>query len=318
MGLDLGRTDDEVAYAIRDMRDALNAMLDATSVTGARGSEIDGLVQDDLNVSLSLSPKKIQEEFDLLHKAAFKVGEDPEPVVWVDEALHKLDEWHGPAADAFRRHLGRIKGFVSGTQNQAVLNGLQILGGTFVLAYQMRQQYYDLARAITSCANHEIDEQQTREDQLTLSIGKDLLIAVMSMNPAGAVEAGLEFFVEAGAAVGSQSIAGTGADAVIDQYHDLSTRLRQTFEHQLNQLTSKLRGEYQQQVDNEAKLVVMHPLPSYMDVSSPDFDYTKFWTDEYPPTGPFGQQVADQRTRYAQEEQAEETEINRRMEGQDR
>lgn len=317
MGLDLGRSDGEVAYAIQDMRDAINAMMDATGVTG-RGVEIDGLVQDDLNVSLSLDPKKISGEFDRLRRAAFKVSEDPEPVVWVNDAIHKLDEWRGPAADAFRRHLDRIGTFVSETQNQAILNGLQVLGGMFVLAYQMRQQYYDLARAITSCANHEIDQQQAREDKVMLSIGKEMLLTLMTMNPAGAVEAGLVFFVEAGAALQEQSIEGTGADAVIDQYHDKSVRLREAFEEEFNRLTTKLRGDWQTQVENEAKLVVMHPLPSYMDVSSPDFDYTKFWTEEYSPDGPFGKQVADQQERHAQEEEAEETEINKRMEGQDR
>lgn len=49
-----------------------------------------------------------------------------------------------------------------------------------------------------------------------------------------------------------------------------------------------------------------------------DFDYTKFWTEEYAPDGPFSKQVADQKERHAQEEAAEETEINKRMEGQDR
>jgi hypothetical protein len=159
-------------------------------------------------------------------------------------AIHKLDEWRGPAADAFRRHLGRIGTFVSETQNQAILNGLQALG--------------------------------------------------------------------------EQSIEGTGADAVVDQYHEKSVGLREVFEHELNRLTAKLRGDWQTQVENEAKLVVTHPLPSYMDVSSRDFDHTKFWTEEYSPDGPFGQQVADQKERHAQEEEAEETEINKRMEGQDR
>ncbi|MDQ3787882.1 MAG: hypothetical protein M3422_11625, partial [Actinomycetota bacterium] len=223
----------------------------------------------------------------------------------------------GPAADAFRRHLGRIGTFVTETQNQAILNGLQALGGMFVLAYQMRQQYYDLARAIASCANYEIDQQRTRDDKVMLSIGKEMLLALMAMNPAGAVEAGLVFFVEAGAALGEQSIEGTGANAVIDQYHEKSVGLRETFEHELNRLTAKLRGDWQTQVENEAKLVVMHPLPPYMDVNSPDFDYTKFWTEEYPPDGPFGQWVADQQERHAKEEEAEETEINKRMEGRD-
>lgn len=318
MGANLGRTDDEVGYAIRDMKDALYAMIDATTATGARAAEVGELVQDDLNVSLSLSPKKIEEEFDRLRKAAFKVNEDPESVVWVDEAIHKLDEWHGPAADAFRRHLGRIREFVRETQNHAILNGLQALGALFLLAYQMREQYYAMARVVTSCANYEIDQQRTREQKLQLSIGKELVLAVLSMNPAGAVEAGIEFFVEAGAALADYSLEGTGADAVIDQYRERSTGLRQTFEHNLNLLTHKLDGDWRTQVENEANLVVMRPLPSYMDVSSPDFDYTKFWTEEYPPTGPFGQQVADQQKQYAAEEEAEETEINRRMEGQDR
>jgi hypothetical protein len=316
MGVALGRTDYEVGHAIGGMKDALNAMLDATTATGERGTEIDRLVQDDLNVSLSLSPKKIEDEFERLRRAAFKATEDPESVVWVDEAIHKLDEWHGPAADAFRRHLGRIKTFITESQNQAVLNGLQALGALFLLAYQMRQQYYDMARVVTSCANYEIDQQRTREEKLELSITKEFVLAVLSMNPAGAVDAGLEFFVEAGAALGDYSLEGTGADAVIDQYRDRSTGLRQTFEHNLNLVTHKLNGQWRSQVENEAKLVVMHPLPSYMDVSSPDFDYTKFWTEEYPPNGPFSQQVTDQQGRYAQEEKAEETEINRRMEGQ--
>lgn len=110
-------------------------------------------------------------------------------MVWIDDAIHKLDEWHGPAADAFRNHLGRIGTFVTETQNQAILNGLQALGGMFVLAYQMPQQHYDLARAITSCADYEIDQQRTRDDKVMLSVGKEMLLALMAMNPAVAVEA---------------------------------------------------------------------------------------------------------------------------------
>ena len=82
MTLDMGRSDHDVGRAIWEMKDALNAMIDATTMTGARGAEIDRLASDDLAVSLSLSRSKIQEEFDRLRKAAFRVGGDPEPVVW--------------------------------------------------------------------------------------------------------------------------------------------------------------------------------------------------------------------------------------------
>jgi hypothetical protein len=71
-----------------------------------------------------------------------------------------------------------------------VLSGLRSLGALFALAYHMRQSYYDLAVVIRSCANHEIDQQQAREDKLTLAIGKELVLAVMAMNPATAVGPG--------------------------------------------------------------------------------------------------------------------------------
>lgn len=316
--VDLGLKDHQVTDAIREMRDALNAMLDATTATGARGGEIDGLVQDDLNVSLSLDPEKINDEFERLRKAAFRVGENPEAVIRVKEAHQKLDGWRGRAADAFRRHLDRITIFVSETQNQAVLNGLQSLGALYVLAYQMRQDYYNMALTVTSCANHEIDQERVRENKAQLSIGKELVLAVLGLNPAGAVQTGIEFFVEVAAELKAQEIEGTGVDAVIDGYRNLSTQLRQNFEFELDQLTARLQGEWQTQVENEAHLTVMNPLPAYLDVSSPEFSYAAFWTEEYPPTGPFGQQVATERERYAAEEEAEETEINRRMEGHDR
>jgi hypothetical protein len=317
MGLDLGRSDDEVGHAIWEMKDAINAMIDATTMTGARGAEVDAISRDDLTVSMSLDPKKIQEEFDRLRKAAFRVGEDPEPVVWVNEAKHKLDGWRGPAADAFRRHLDRITEFVRETQNQAILNGLQALGALFVLAYRMREDYYNLAKTVTSCANHEIDQERVRDNKAKLAITKELVKTLLAINPAGAVEAGLEFFVEVGATFAEEEIEGTGTDAVIDEYRRLSTTLRESYEFELNQLTAKLQGDWKTQVDNEAHLTVMRPLPSYMDVSSPDFNYAAFWTEEYPKDGPFGAQVAAERERYAQEEEAEETEINKRLEGQD-
>ena len=67
----------------------------------------------------------------------------------------------------------------------------------------MRQSYYDLAVVIRSCANHEIDQQQTREEKLNLAIGKEMVLAVMALNPSTAVGTGLAFFVEAAGAMGT-------------------------------------------------------------------------------------------------------------------
>ena len=318
MGGDLGKSDDQVGHAIADMKDALNAMLDATGDGDGRGGEIDRLVEDDLNVSLSLDPKKISDEFDRLRQSAFQIGEDAEVNVKITEAYRLLDGWEGTAANEFRDQLVRIRDFVKISQYQAVLSGLQQLGALFALAYHMRQNYYDLAVAIRSCANHEIDQEQTRDDQLKLAIGKELVLAVMAMNPATAVEAGLTFLVEAAAAVGDQSIEGTGADAVIDAYRDRSIGLRETFESNLNQLSTRLHDEWANQVENDADLDVMEPMSPATDVGSPDFNYEAFSTEEYPPGGPFANQVDVERKRYAQEEEEHDTEINKRLEGHDR
>lgn len=318
MGTDLGKSDDQVGDAIADMKAALNAMLDATTVTGDRGGEIDRLAQDDLNVSLSLSPKKIEDEYLRLDRTAFLTSENSEVMVNVRAARDGLREWRGPAADEFRGQLDRIEGFVRDNQYQAMLFGLQSLGAMFTLAYHMRQSYYDLAVVVRSCANYEIDQQQTREDKLKLAIGKELVLAIMSMNPAQAMGAGMEFFVETAGALGDYSIEGTGADAVIDAYRDRSISLRETFESNLNQLTKKLRDMWADFAEHDGELAVMQPMKASTDVSSPDFRYEAFWTEEYPPGGPFAGQVGIERERYAQEEEERETEINRRMEGQDR
>jgi hypothetical protein len=318
MGGDLGKSDDQVGHAIADMRAALNAMLDATSVSGDRGGEIDRLVEDDLNVSLSLDPKKISDEFDRLRQSAFQIGEDAESVVSVRQAKDLLDGWHGDAADEFRKQLDRIERFIVGSQYEGVLSGLQSLGALFALAYHMRQSYYDLAVVIRSCANHEIDQQQAREDKLKLAIGKELVLAVMAMNPATAVGAGLAFFVEAAGALGDYSIDGTGADAVIDSYRDRSVGLRETFESNLNQLSTRLHDDWARQVSDDADLRVMEPMEPVADVGSPEFRYEEFSTEEYPPGGPFADQVEVERKRYAQEKEERETEINRRLEGHDR
>jgi hypothetical protein len=318
VGADLGKSDEQVGHAIADMRAALNAMIEATGDGDGRGGEIDRLVEDDLNVSLSLDPKKIEDEFERLKQAAFQIGENAESVVMVRQAKDRLAAWHGGAADEFRMQLDRIELFVTENQYPAVAAAVQSLGALFSLAYHMRQSYYDLALAIRSCANHEIDQQQTRDAKLNLAIGKEIVLAIMAMNPATAVAAGLVAFVEAAGALGDQSIEGTGADAVIDAYRDRSIGLRETFESNLNQLSSRLHDDWAGQVDNDAKLEVMKPLKPITDVGSPDFSYEEFSTEEYPPGGPFADQVDVERKRYAQEEEEHDTEINKRLEGQDR
>ena len=55
-----------------------------------------------------------------------------------------------------------------------------------------------------------------------------------------------------------------------------------------------------------------------MVVGSPEFSYKEFSTEEYPPGGPFADQMDVERKRYAQEEEEHETEINKRLEGHDR
>ena len=212
----------------------------------------------------------------------------------------------------------RIERFITTSQYQGVLSGLQQLGALFGLAYQMRQNYYDLAVVVRSCANHEIDQQQARENKLKLAIGKELVLAVLAMNPATAVGAGLAVFVEATAALGEASIEGTGADAVIDAYRDRSIGLRETFESNLNQLSTRLQDEWTTQVNGDADLEVMQPMEPVTDVGSPDFSYKAFSTEEYPPGGPFADQVEVERERYTQEQEERETEINRRLEGHDR
>ncbi len=116
---DLGKSDDQVGHAIADMRDALNAMLEATDVSSGRGGEIDRLVEDDLNVALSLDPKKIADEFDRLRQSAFQIGEDAESVVSVRQAKDLLRGWHGAAADEFRSQLDRIERFITTVSTKA-------------------------------------------------------------------------------------------------------------------------------------------------------------------------------------------------------
>lgn len=53
-------------------------------------------------------------------------------------------------------------------------------------------------------------------------------------------------------------------------------------------------------------------------VGSPEFSYKEFSTEEYPPGGPFADQMDVERKRYAQEDEEHETEINKRLEGHDR
>lgn len=147
--------------------------------------------------------KKIEDEFERLKQAAFQIGENAESVVMVRQAKDRLAKWHGGAADEFRAQLDRIELFVTQNQYPAVAVGVQALGVLFALAYRMRQSYYDLAVVIRSCANHEIDQQQTREEKLNLAIGKEMVLAVMALNPSTAVGAGLAFFVEAAGAMGT-------------------------------------------------------------------------------------------------------------------
>ncbi|MPZ82880.1 MAG: hypothetical protein GEV28_21760 [Actinophytocola sp.] len=239
-------------------------------------------------------------------------------VVKVSEAYQLLDDWRGAAADAFRDQLVRIQTFVKESQHPAVLAGLQALGALFSLAYHMRQSYHDLAVVVRSCANHEIDQQQAREDKLKLAIGKELVLAALSLNPAKMASAVVDFGVEAAGALGDYSIEGTGADVVIDAYRDRSISLRETFESNLNLLSQRMQDDWASQVENDGKLQVMQPLNPVADVGSPDFSYEAFSTEEYPPGGPFAKQVDVERKRYAQEEEAHDTEINRRLEGHDR
>jgi hypothetical protein len=137
------------------------------------------------------------------------------------------------------------------------------------------------------------------------------VLAIMAMNPGTAAAAGLVAFVEAVGALTEDQIEGTGADAVIDGYRVRSIGLRETFESNLNQLTAQLMSDWENFVVTDGELKVMQPMPPSTDVGSPDFSYEAFWTEEYPPSGPFANQVEVESQRY-------DTEINKRLEARDR
>ncbi|GLZ43378.1 hypothetical protein [Actinokineospora sp. NBRC 105648] len=288
--------------------------------TGAKILETPGLLSGvenrlwmETSDILTLSPPKIWDNFG--HFAEVMRDDYQRDVLGAFTAVRdSLVDWNGVAAEQFTAHLGMIEHFAR-AQNDHLNEQLIALASAYVLAVQVREDFKRLVDKWVEVSREFREADAERRAGVELKIGAAVVAAVVGAATAGAgVAVGL--LVLSGAAtvgveVYTPNLGGETPDDVWKSFQAALTEHRQRYLEAVDRIQLRLVG-YRDGVSAPTQL--FSPLPSSVDVDSPDFRYENFSHRGEAPPG-FGSQVDRRRGEYVAEKQAPPGLISRALDG---
>jgi hypothetical protein len=305
-----GWIDDHVMYqAANDMADAFRAMYEDTAgaTVGDAGNAAIEAAERHCKRAVALNPAEIEAEYNRMFTASRNIGENSDAVAGLRLSGTHLNPWVGDAAKEFKEQLTKMELFCD---DQATILRDALLGvaGAYAAAVEARRGLHRLFTGATTAANNVLAQHQQQEDQAKVASVLTVVAGVLTLGPgaiglsvaATVVEATKEFIP-----VGWPS---GDADAVATAYNDTANEWERSLGDGMRSLAAHFRNRRN---DADEKPSLFEPLPSYCDVSSPDFSYDKFMDGIHVQPASVGASVDAERKKYADEHT--DGEIDRRL-----
>lgn len=254
---------------------------------------VDSIVSDSVDF-MSLEPQKISDEYLRMQKVADDTGENGDAKRNLKIALAQIAaNWHGDAALAFAGQMSNIEEFMN-QQERNLLVAAQAMGTAFGLAVHMRESYCDLAEnTIAACKNVIAKQSPGGGPRAGIAIGVEIVKAGIKLADIDTVKKLKDWAIERFLDVVK------GAVEVVESYLRARDQLRRSFEDGLKQLRDWLNDQHWAYLRKPIPLLV--PLPSSVEVASPDFSYDKFFNDHHDP-GAYSPKVERERKKYVDEQ----------------
>lgn len=252
---------------------------------------------------LGLDPQKILDEWDRMMKAAKEIGVDVSEVVTVELGATEnyLSGWHGEGADAFKRHVDRIRAF-TGKQQLYMLETVRALAVLLKIAVQSREDFAALAQATADQVDKAFDDHDDAKTEFVLKVGNGIAKGVLDVisDPKKAMFAIAETVMDITVEGVTLALEGGKLGDIVTSYVGQRDRMLSGYEAELGQVATLISEAQRDYVDE--KLDMFEPLPVALDVRSPDFRYTTFMSKDRDP-GQFAPAVERERQRYVAEQQ---------------
>jgi hypothetical protein len=308
-----GPSDDELFDASQAMQDAFWAMAEATGSEDAVGVAVNARL-DHLNTVGSLDPARIAEEFDRMRTVASRLAQSEGARAELAMAESRLDGWRGDAKAALVGKMANVESHLDRMAQEA--NHIQHVVGTFyAVAVYARDSHLRLCREFEAAALREIGNQEKRDAKLAVALTSKVLGALASFEPQQKARSTVTAFLDIADVTVAYFIDGNDAADVANNYMIAASETTRAFEDGLAALHKKLLGLEGTLSRDMLESDVYEPIHPDADITSPDFEYDNFAHGQGLPVPGFDDAVHRQRERMADEREARENEIDRRLGG---
>lgn len=255
-------------------------------------------LESDVQDFVALDPQRLVDQHDLAQQAA-KMVDSETSNDYIDVVCRAVGDWQGEAAEAFKTHVGRFAPFVD-DQRKYIEDAQKSLIAAYKLAVLSRRDFIALAEATIAAVDRYLGARSDRQTSVALKIAGGVVSGVLSAASGGLVGIGLA--VGAAAITGgieayTAELAADKPEAVISAYRNALTRIRDTLRQDLDTL-AKYNDKRRNDVEG-APPRLFDPLPSSVDVDSPDFSYERFFS-EWENSPHFPELVEQERKRIAE------------------
>ncbi|WP_436494714.1 hypothetical protein [Actinokineospora sp. HUAS TT18] len=270
-----------------------------------RQTYIESLVID-AQEFMALDPQKITDEYFRIQGAAQRTYSGEAKAELEVAGSRLAANWHGEAATEFAKQMSYAESFME-QQAERMAFAMQALCTAYHLAVEIRRSYVDLAEAAIAACDVEMGKQAGREAKARVGLGSELVKAVIGgLGLKGALEI-VKQTIDGAVSVVSKTeeieLEGSEAGEVVNLYLAGRDRLRHHWESGLWDIRDWLAQ--QDSALSKDSVPLLEPMPSSVDVYSPDFSYKHFYSDHHAPET-YAPRVEEQRRKLIDAKNLEE------------
>ncbi|WP_258904730.1 hypothetical protein [Actinokineospora sp. UTMC 2448] len=282
----------------------------------AAGMEMDQRLYGVASQVLSISPPVVWDTF-ARYSFPLREGHVTELNDTLSHITLSLEDWNGAAADAFRRHIGRIGTFLD-NQRTHVDKLLRFFLAAYSLATEAREDMKTAMEHWMSVSRQFRADEEAKTLATGIKVGVALVAGAVGVITSGGTLLAVGLTVGAAMAAGAAEVVtapmgGASKEDVLASADGAMRKLVERYDDGVAYLKNEIRA-YLGELTPVSDL--FEPLPTFTDVDSPDFRYEHFHHQAYF-SETFGAEVDRAHEIHVKKQESGGGLIGRRLEGGD-
>ncbi|MGW5051702.1 hypothetical protein [Actinokineospora sp. NPDC004072] len=267
-----------------------------------------------LTTCMSLDPRAISEDFSAMQRAARDIADSERAdVIFATISDNRLAGWKGEAAQAFVARMTAIKGFAS-EQGNHILRNLNRRAAIYQIAVTTRKSYLELMETTIAAIDVEMGNQAAREAKAWANFGLDLAKDLASLDPRKLLSGAIGTMIGVIKNTIELLPDGSGMERIASGFTEHARKLAERMDADLIEVRTSVNDDIHLIANQTAASLLVRPMPTCLDVDSPDFRYSSFWFVGREPEV-FEPSVQAEREKMQQEEERRQNDIYRRLGG---